>query len=69
VTPACGGLVRDVHEPNETDTFLSVTTAVLLPTTTVLVRNSLGRGSWAQAQIVLDEEGRRELIELLGGTP
>jgi hypothetical protein len=69
MTPACAGVVHDIYAAPASDTFISVASAVLRPTTTVVIRNALGAGGWAQTRVVLDEEGRRELIELLGGTP
>lgn len=69
MTPAIAGVITGVPMTDEPDTAITVASATFDRTTTVLVRESLGGESFVAARIVLDEEGRRELIELLGGTP
>lgn len=67
VTPAYTGVITGHSDGGHAE--ISVTGATFDPSTTVRVKEAFGAGSFVQAHITLDEEGRRELIELLGGTP
>ena len=70
MTPAIDGAIRSgpgIRE--EPQTTIIVAPSIFDPTTTLVIQESLGEESWALARIQLTEDGRRELIELLGGTP
>lgn len=64
--PATAGMIRGLGIRH---TEMTVSCKVLYPETEIHVEQQTGEISWSSAYIVLDDEGRRELIELLGGTP
>ena len=66
--PATGGLIE--HDDSYGDRCeLRVTGTWRTPETVIVLREYFGVGSFVEAHIVLDEQERRELIVLLGGTP
>lgn len=65
MTPASGGHVRAADNPHAT---IHVVGELLSSTTTVFINQALAESN-VSMRVRLDEEGRRELIELLGGTP
>jgi hypothetical protein len=67
MTPATPGVIERLHFGDQHR--ITVSSAMLTPDTTVVITEGFGQGSYVAARIVLDEDGRAELIELLGGTP
>lgn len=67
MTPAYTGVIAGHSDGDPAE--ISVTGAIFDPSTTVRVKSAIDEINAVTVYITLDEEGRRELIELLGGTP
>jgi predicted nuclease with TOPRIM domain len=67
MTPATPGVIERLHFGGQHR--ITVSSAILTPDTTVIVTEQRGSDNYVATRIVLDEDGRAELIELLGGTP
>jgi hypothetical protein len=67
MTPAYTGVITGHSDGDPAE--ISVTGATFDRTTKVRVKSAIDEINAVTADITLNEEGRRELIELLGGTP